>query len=117
MEGSVGVASCSVGLLSANSFLNRKFGSHGTEERGCGLFTPLNGWELSDVWGRSTYLDLTHIGAWGGEKNWLEFGHFGISPRTAFVASLPMLQPNTWYATFFKHYLAWNEGRIWNLFH
>ena len=38
---SVGVAS--VGLLSANSFVNRKFGSHGTEEMGCGLFTLLYG--------------------------------------------------------------------------
>ena len=41
----------SVGLLSANSFVNRKFGSHGTED-GVRLFLrTLFGWELSNVWG------------------------------------------------------------------
>ena len=44
-------------------------------------------------------------------KNWLELGYFGISPRTAFVASLRMLhQPNTWYTTFFKHYQLGMKG-------
>ena len=49
-------------FVSANSFVNRKFGSHGTEEGGGAAFLWLGPDQcMGERGGGSTYLDLAHI--------------------------------------------------------
>ena len=93
-----------VGLLSANSFVNRKFGSHGTGEEVRPFCAPL--------WVGALQCLAFNLYIWIilclEESSMRMKKNLPFLLCSSFVPSFWMVNPSTWYTTFS------NGGRIWN---